>query len=209
MTVKLRLFGAFWVLCLTLAAAQPARALTVTLDFALSGPAMSAGGLVVAADPSPGTVTRDMTKGESLFFPLFTLWTDERSIGPDDLAPRSLFADFSLPDYGASGQMDGNVLGHSEFFDIFQWGTVHWAPPLDIAFGNGGRLRISLQNAIFNFGFSRLAPGRDNGADIIATISLIRQPAAVALPAPLGLVLVGPGALWLVRRRARAGAVQA
>lgn len=209
MTVTLRLLGAFWALCLALAAAQPARALTVTIDFALSGPAMTAGGLVVAADPSPGTVTRDMTKGESLFFPLLTLWTDERWIGPDDLVARSLFADFSLPDYGATGRLGGSILGHSEFFDIFQWGTVHWAPPLDITFGDGGRLRISLQNAIFNFGFSRLAPGRDNGADIIATITLIRQPAAVALPAPLGLALIGPGLLWLVRRRARAGAVSA
>ena len=209
MTVTLRLTGAFWAICLAFAATQPALAATVTIYFALSGPATTAGGLVVAADPGSGTVSREMTKGQSLFFPLFTLWTDERSIGPDDLVPRSLFADVSLPDYGSTARLSGSVQGHSEFFDIFQWGTVHWETPLDMTFGDGGRLKVSLQNAIFNFGFSRLAPGRVNGADIIATVTLVRQPAAVDLPAPLGLGVLALCALGLVRARARAGAVPA
>jgi hypothetical protein len=182
--------------------AQPAPAATLALDFGLSGPALSAPGLVIDVEPVAASVDLDIAARQTVTFDLFAIWTDERRIDDDDLTARSLRLSVALPAFAAVGGIGGEVVGHSVFFDIFQWGTVTWDEPLTLTFGRGGILSVAVSNALFNFGFDGLSPGIGNGATVRASVTYVREPAGVPLPASGLLLIAGCGMLGFVRRRA-------
>lgn len=191
---------------LTFSFAASATILDFTFD--LSGPAFLPPGLIVQSDSPDGAFGLDLAPRSSASVDLFTLWTEAERIEPSHLVARSLLVDIAMPSFGATGRITGTTIGHLEFFDILHWGTVSWDAPLVLQFGNGGRLSIDLRNAIFNFGFNGLRPGRWDGATINATVTYLRAPAQVPLPASgalaLGSCLFGLGTAAVRRRVGRA-----
>jgi hypothetical protein len=185
-------------------AASPGLAATVQADFALSGSAFTALGLVISTDRTSGSFSYDLTAGQSVTFDLFRLWTNEPTVDADDLAPDSLIAQFTMPAYGATGAVSGTTRGNTAFFGILQFGSLAWGTPLTLAFGNGGSATISLSGGNFNTGLFGLSPGSGSGRTVRATLTLNSEPTTVPLPAA-GLLLVGGlGAFALARRRAGA-----
>lgn len=188
------------------AAGSAAAAVAATFNggFTIGGSAFSAPGLVVNAGPASGSASFNLDVGQSVTFDLFDIWTNDTFVSGSDTTPQSIAVDFSFAQIGASGTVNGTTTGTNAF--LFQYGSVNWQAPLQLAFGNGGLLSISLSNEIFNFGLFGLNAGAANGATVQATATYVSAPAPVPLPAAgLGL-LAGLGGLALVRRRRMAGA---
>jgi hypothetical protein len=176
-----------------LAVALPgaASALTFNGSWNISGSALSDPGLVVKTTPGSGTFGFDLDDGESTRFRLFKLWTEETDVGRDDRAADDIFANFTIN--GTSGSLAGTIKGHDAF--LFQWGSLDWANPLELDVGRGV-LSIAL-NGIehFNKGWFGLDPSATK-PKVYAEFSYREtSPAPVPLPAGLGLIAAGIGAL--------------
>ncbi|MCB6177055.1 VPLPA-CTERM sorting domain-containing protein [Rhodobacter sp. Har01] len=173
-------------------------AATFSGSFALSGDAFSDPGLEVSASPMSGSGSFDLDVGESLTFDLFDIWTNEESVNWDDMVPNSINVAFTMTQPVASGTATGTTVGQGF---VWQWGSVNWGAPLQIAFGNGGLLQIALSDETFNLGWFGLNEGPKKGATVQATATYVSAPAPVPLPAG-GLLLLGAmGAFAVVRRR--------
>ena len=176
-----KLLGATAVaLTLTLAAAAPAAAETFSGTYNVSVQA-SDPALVMNWSPiAPGLNFNLAAAGASTTFDLFSLWTDESSIQADDLVakPIQVSLAFTLPTV-FGGVINGQTVGESVFFGVFQDGKVTW--------NNGG-------NALLNFGnggLFGLNEGPKAGANIASTFTLVQ--AAVPEPATWAMMILGMG----------------
>src|SRR5262249_48554663 len=152
-------------------------------------------GLVVAVSPTSGGLGFDLPNaGNSTTFGLFDIWTDETSVNADDRFAKPINVNFTFTSPAATGNVGGNTLGGS-LLGIFQFGRVVWGGPLNLLFGDGGQLRITLSDETFNFGIFGLTPGHHFGATVKGKFDLVQAPAPVPLPAALPLFASACGAL--------------
>lgn len=156
-------------------------------------------GLVLNWSPVLNTpVSHTLDVGESVTFDLFEIWTNETTVNKDDKATKPISVDFSFSSpeiFG--GTVEGDTSGISFLGGIIQSGQVAWNDPLTLAFGNGGKLGVSLSDEFFNFGLFGLNPGQAKGATVEATFTLIAE-SSKQVPEPsglLGLSLLGLGFL--------------
>jgi len=191
-----------------LAAALPgaASALSFSGTYGVSGSAFSDPGLVIQTAPSNGSYAFNLDVGQSTTVKLFDIWTNENSVGSDDTVPQSINVGFDMTDPVSTGNVSGSTVGNSLLFGLFQSGSVSWDGPLQLAFGKGGILSVMLNNATFNDGVFGLDEGQRHGAGIKATFTYEQSPSAVPLPAGLGLMAAGVGALGAAARRRKAAA---
>ncbi len=176
-----------------------ASALTFTGNYTVTGSALTDPGLVVEVAPNPGTFSFDLDSGQSTTFNIFDIWTSETAVNSDDRVPQSLAVNFNLLSPTGTGILGGESVASGL---ILQYGSVDWSSPLQIALSDGGTLSIALSDATFNWGLFGLTPGQRNGADVFATFTYT-SPSAVPLPAGLGLLIAGMGALGAAGYRRR------
>ncbi len=141
--------------------------------------------------------------GDTYMVNLFKIWTDESDVGWDDTQPKPISAIFNFSAPQSTGAVSGTTVGGGF---IWQEGRLTWNGPGLIDFGNGGVLRITLSDEVFNRGFFGLNEGWKKGAVVGATFELVSDTAAVPLPASLPLLMAGLGGLALLRRRGRTDA---
>jgi hypothetical protein len=168
-------------------------------------------GLVLHWSPiAPGLNFNLPTVGASPSFDLFSLWTNEGSIEPDDLIakPISAIFSFTLPSLFGGG-LNGETVGESVFFGLFQDGRVTWNDGGDalLDFAGGGQLLAHLDDAVFNGGLFGLDEGPGDGADIHATFTLVRS--AVPEPATWAMMIRGMAMVGAGLRLRRRAAVEA
>jgi hypothetical protein len=142
------------------------------------------------------------TIGDTASAVLFKIYTLETSVNGDDLAAMPIQVDFTFtsPSF-LQGSVDGTTYGQS-FFGIFQNGSVSWTGGHDFDFGNGGKVRVTLNDATFNAGFFGLNNKPGKGAEISANFELLKA-AAVPEPATWAMMIAGFGLAGTAIRRRR------
>jgi len=147
----------------------------------------------------------DLNVTDSITFDLFTIWTNETFVNPDDKVnkPINVSMIFTSPPPPFGGSIDGKTFGVSGwlFFINYQYGKVEWDGPQILYFGNNhtGELIISLSDEIFNYGLYGLSEGPCWGANVEATITY----AKAVVPEPGILILLGISMMSLVGLRRR------
>ena len=137
-------------------------------------------------------------------FGLFSIWTDEGSVGWDDYAKKDIFVEltFTAPEGPWGGDpIEGQTFG----FNLFvQKGVVTWDAPEILTFGNGGQVRVTLQPATFNWGLFGTTPGQKYGAVVDAQFELLSESvSAVPEPATWAMMITGFGLAGTAIRRRR------
>jgi hypothetical protein len=160
-------------------------------------------GLVVHVTDLPGAINLNLpTVGSTQSVNLFNLWTDEGSVnlGEDTVAkPISVLFSFTAPS-AFGGSVTGTTVG---IWGFYEKGHVTWNDPVDLSFGNGGVLRVSLNDADFNKGdWFSLDEGQKDGATITGNFKLISN--AVPEPGAWALMITGFGLVGATIRRRRA-----
>jgi hypothetical protein len=185
-----------------------ASALSFNGTFGVSGSALSDPGLKVKTHPENGNLAFDLDDGESTSMKLFRIWADESDVSGNDTTPHDLDVSFSLN--GANGPATGSVNGHTVwggFLNLVnvQWGSLSFGGPIDLDVGTG-ILSICLNGLEhFNKGLYGLKTGKEHGGDVYAKFSYEENsPSPVPLPAGLGLMAAGMGALGVAARRRKA-----
>jgi len=163
-------------------------------------------GLVVnSSDIADNPFSFDLNEGDSTFFTLFKLWTEEDAVNDDDQAPQSISVDFNFTSPEVmSGSVDGETVGQTKLFGLYQYGELTWGDPLDLVFGTlgDGLLRVTLFDAVFNEGYLfGLHDGKKHGAKVKAKIELISDASQVSEPGTLALLGLGLLGLGLRARR--------
>lgn len=173
-------------------------AATISGSFALSGDAYTnAPGLVANTDVTSGSFNLNLGAGASTSFTLFRIWTEEPAVDADDLAARSLLADFSVSGF-STGTVNGALVGVKT--GPLQYGQLSWLAPIVLNGPSGSLVVINLSAGTFNFSAANaLLPGSGFGYDVLATVTYVIAP--VPLPAAGAALLAGLGMLGFVRRR--------
>lgn len=141
------------------------------------------------------------TIGSSASENLFTIYTNEKDIDPDDLVAKPITVNFTFtsPD-SFGGAVGGSTVGQVN--GKWEKGHVTWNDPMFLNF-NGGQLKVTLNDADFNEGYKDLDKGVYNGTKISANFQLLG--AAVPEPATWAMMIAGFGmAGAMVRRRRHA-----
>ena len=164
-------------------------------------------GLVLHTTDLPGAINVNLTNpGDHASVNLFTLWTNEGSVElfEDTVAkPISVLFSFTAPDVFA-GTVTGDTYG---VWGIVQKGHVSWDGPVILNFGNGGKLKVSLNDTDFNKGFFGLDEGEKYGATIKGKFTLIA--ASAPEPATWAMMISGFGLVGATLRRRRTVAAAA
>lgn len=137
-------------------------------------------GLVIEVGSASGGGSFDLDLGQSISLNLFDLWTEEETVNGDDSIARAISVAFALTAPAAgSATANGETVGVSQAWGIYQFGQVTWDGPITLAFGNTGALTIELSDATFQPGYFGLAdpfgtyvscqpsthPGKGHGKD--------------------------------------------
>ncbi|MCG2581220.1 MAG: PEP-CTERM sorting domain-containing protein [Marinobacter sp.] len=164
-------------------------------------------GLVVnSSDVADNPFTFDLNEGESEYFTLFKIWTEESAVNDDDQLSQPISVDFSFtsPEVMA-GSVNGETVGVNDgLLGHYHAGELTWDGPLDMVFGalGDGLLRVTLFDAVFNKGYLfGLHDGEYYGAKVKAKIELLSD--ASQVPEPGTLALLGLGLLGLALRARR------
>ena len=166
-------------------------------------------GLVLNIQDLAGGLNFALTNaGDNFSVNLFNLYTPEASVDADDKVakPISVAFNFTLPTV-FTGSVPGQTAGDSFVYGLYQQGHVTWSGPQILNFGNGGQLKVSLNDATFNSGLFGLDKGAGHGAPITAKFELVS--AAVPEPATWAMMIAGFGMAGAAIRRRRATAVAA
>jgi hypothetical protein len=137
---------------------------------------------------------------------LFTIWTPETDVGFDDLVKKTISVSFNfLSPTGISGDpLAGKTFGFNLL--LTQGGKVTWDAPEIYTFGNGGQLKITLQDTVFNQGLFGLNEGKKYGAVVTGKFELLSEPtlsSAVPEPATWAMMITGFGLAGGALRRRR------
>lgn len=129
----------------------------------------------------------DLSVGTSTTFQLFKIWTSESSVNPDDTSSKPIAVNFEwTAPADITGTVNGETVGESKLWGLYQAGQVTWNGPATFNFGNGGVFQVALNDATFNPGFFGLG---NCGANISATLSYN----AASVPEPASLLFLGFG----------------
>ena len=130
-------------------------------------------GLVVQTEDLLGNpYILDLEVGVAQEFDLFRIWTDETAINGDDTVTSTGSVEWAFIEPGGFASSQGATAGFSVFFNIFQGGRIDWINPTIVNFNNGAVMEIGLSNEQFNVGLFGLAPGREHGAVVRASLLL-------------------------------------
>ncbi|MEQ9544470.1 MAG: PEP-CTERM sorting domain-containing protein [Marinobacter sp.] len=164
-------------------------------------------GLVVhSSDVADNPFSFNLNEGESEYFSLFKIWTDEGTVNEDDQASQPIAVDFNFTSPEAmTGTVNGETVGvKGGLFGHYHAGELTWDGPQDLVFGalGDGLLRVTLFDAVFNKGYLfGLHDGQYYGDKVKAKIELISDASEVPEPGTLGLVGLGLLGLALRTRR--------
>ena len=139
---------------------------------------------------------------------LFTIWTPEATVEwGEDTVPKDISVSFNfLSPTGVSGDpAEGETFGFNLLFT--QGGIVKWDAPEIYTFGNGGKLKITLQDTTFNQGWfgNGVNEGRGYGSVVTAKFELISESLTSAVPEPAtwAMMITGFGLAGTAIRRRR------
>lgn len=192
----MRVFAALAIFAVVTGAATGASAATFSYDFEITNLATADPGLVVHTDPAPnipapGNFTLDTLFQSTGPLPLFSIWTNETAVNSDDRTPQEIQVAFAFSSpllTSGNGVIDGETVGQSVFFGLFDRGNLDWTNSTRIlAFDDGSRLRLTLSSGVFNAGFLGLKPGEADGLTVYASFKLKALPTVPAVPVPLPL----------------------
>jgi PEP-CTERM motif len=185
--------------------AAPASATQFVGGFTVS--TNSGSGLIVDANPSNAPLNFGLNYGDpSYSVALFNLSTPESSLDLDDLFPKAISVAFDFTSPVTLGNYAGKTDGAFTITKLFpltfaDYGTVKWGSPIDLAFGNGGNLHISLSDTTFGLGKNKLTgkPGT-----VYATFD-VTSPDVPSVPEPAtwAMMLGGFGLIGTAMRRRR------
>lgn len=194
-------------LALTFAGASVANA-TTNISGSVSNVAANTGSGLIINSGLYNSFNFDLDVGENSGpVGLFTIWTPETSVEwGEDTAPKNIAVSFNfLSPTGIAGDpLEGKTFGFN--FIVTQGGVVTWDAPEIYTFGNGGQLKISLDNTTFNQGFFGTTPGKKWGAVVSGKFELLSEPtisSAVPEPATWAMMITGFGLAGASLRRRR------
>ncbi len=158
-------------------------------------------GLIIKTTDLPGAININLASvGSSATVNLFTIWTPETDVAlfEDTVSkPISVLFSFTAPDtFG--GVVAGDTYG---VWGVAEKGHVSWDGPVILNFGNGGKLKVSLNDADFNKGYFGLTDGEKYGATIKGKFTLIA--ASAPEPATWAMMIAGFGLAGATLRRRR------
>ena len=200
MNLRQKISGAVALLLISAGAHATQIQAGYTVDANETDPCLVIESMDIAANP----FTFDLDPGDSETFNLFKIWTTEGSVNVDDENPMAIAVnfDFILPEVGSSS-VDGETVGNSVLFGLYQEGVLSWNGPADFFFGpfGDGHIQISLSDETFNEGVFGLG---NKGSKVEATLTLIAD-ATVSAPGTIAMFAIALLGLALVARRRRSG----
>lgn len=176
---------------------SPAFAATFVGDYTISAHTAGSGLLVSTTKVGNLTTGFDLTNvGDTKSYaPLFTIRAAESDVGGDDLVPQSISVLFNFTQPGAAnGSVEGETVGQTAFFGVFQNGLLTWdnGGVTSFDFGTHGVLQVALDNNVtFSSGLFGLNE-KGKGAKIGATFTLL-DPASAPVPEPANWAMMIAG----------------
>ena len=172
-------------------------------------------GLVIQTQAINSNFSFSLNQGGHTSVDLFNISTNEDWVNADDKAPSAIDVvfNFTAPDV-FGGQVNGSTVGQSfGFLGAIQDGKVTWnnGGTAVLDFGNGGELKVKLNDATFDAGVFGL--GNLQGGAVISAKFTELKAATVAAAAPepgtWAIMLTGLFGVGAVIRRNRKGSALA